>query len=87
MLRHLATPPALWSPLFASLGFNEVLPVFEVVLAKGWKELNRDLSFLLEATKGLAQCNLCLYVSFKEGVSQAAWQPWSWLCRNPVTGW
>lgn len=40
-------------------------PAFEVVLAKGWKGLNRDLSFLLEATKGLAQCNmvsLCVFL-------------------------
>ena len=58
MFRHLATPSTLWPPLVTSLGFNESLPAFKMVPAKGWKERNRDLSFLLEATMGLAQCNL-----------------------------
>lgn len=64
MFGHLTTPPTLRPPLSTSLGLNEALPDFEVVLAKGWKELNRDLSFLREVTTGLAQCplaSLCVF--------------------------
>lgn len=73
-----------WPPLVTNLGFNEALPAFEMVRAKGWKERNRNPSFLLEATMGLAQCNLA---SLCVCVSQAVRQPRSWLCCSPVTGW